>query len=300
MITKDLFNIDFIGIGAAKSGTTWLANMLDAHPDICMSEPKEVNYFNYGDTFTNQYYYRRKHRGINPNFKKPLSWYKKHFTHCASTKKIGEFSVLYLYDHKAPRRIKETFPDVKLIAVLRNPIDRLYSDYWMYRGSFKFEDRPFKQAITEEPKYVARSMYFGQISRFLEYFDKDQLLILLYDDIVRDPAGILKTTYGFLGVDDSFIPNNMNKRSNYSKQGRYRGVVKTMDIVVRKMVQLRLGFVVRLLKNFRVNKLILSMISKKYSYPRMDKETRQYLRSLFNEDIRKLEVLLDRDLSYWQ
>ncbi len=95
------FKIDFIGIGAAKSGTTWLFHCLGQHPQICLSEPKEINYFNQRGSF----------RNFNKNHTKPFSWYINHFRHCQANKIKGEFSPIYLYDEIAPSRIN-TFSQI--------------------------------------------------------------------------------------------------------------------------------------------------------------------------------------------
>lgn len=153
------FNIDFIGIGTARSGTTWLFNALGQHPKICLSEPKEVMYFNY--------YHVHPNSNINKNHTKPPSWYRNHFRHCQKNKIKGEFSTSYLYDEKAPLLIKKYFPDVKLIACLRNPIDRAYSEYWMYRNKFKIGDRTFENTIREERRNIERGFYYKQLKRYL-------------------------------------------------------------------------------------------------------------------------------------
>jgi len=299
---KDNLKIDFIGIAAAKSGTTWLANMLDKHPDICISEPKEVSYFN-SEMSSNERLRHKNKQGpfINKNHTKPLSWYEKHFLHCRPENIIGEFSPVYFYDPEAPTAIKEQFPNAKLIVVLRNPIDRAYSEYWMFRNSFKIENRPFDEAIREKgTMHIQKGLYYKQLTRYLKYFDRNQICVVFFDDIRKNPEEMLKKVYGFLGVDDSFVPKNIRSKSNYAKASRIKGAVEFMNNTVKFLVQARMMFFVRVLRKMKINKLFLNLISKRVDYSPMELKTREYLRQVFEEDIRNFERLLNIDLSHWK
>ena len=103
MKIKQPFSVDFIGVGAEKAGTTWLTRMLNAHPEINLSEPKEIFFFNKNN------YYDQIHK-INPNYQKGLEWYAKRFLHCEVGKIKGEFSTSYLWDESAAKRIYKEFP----------------------------------------------------------------------------------------------------------------------------------------------------------------------------------------------
>ena len=206
-MTED-FRIDFIGIGAAKAGTTWVTDCLFEHPEVCFSEPKEVRYFNEKISFARKY--------ENKDHNKSFSWYKKHFLHCKKTNLIGEFSPHYLYDKKAPALIKQHFPDVKLIVCLRNPIDRAYSEYGMHRYYTLAEKRAFEDAIKEEAEYIGKGLYFEQLERVLQYFSKDQMHIILFDDIVNNPESVLKKLFDFLGIDSSIAPELVQEKTNIS------------------------------------------------------------------------------------
>ena len=166
--------IDFIGIGAARSGTSWIANILRAHPEICVSEPKEIRYFN-------RYVLPvAKAKGkVNSNYDRDLAWYLDRFRHTREGQLRGEYSPIYLYDEAAASAIKSCFPDVKLIACLRNPADRAYSHYWLHRGLSVLGNISFEQALHEEEVYVSMGLYARQLKRYLEHFDRDQLLVLI-------------------------------------------------------------------------------------------------------------------------
>lgn len=296
------FKVDFIGIGAGKSGTTWVAHMLDQHPDICVSEPKEVCYFNAEAISPAEFHGKgRREQSINRNHTRPLSWYELHFRHCKEGQIIGEYSPGYFYDPQAPRAIKEAFPGVKLIVALRNPIDRAYSDYWMHRNSFKTENRDFDEAVHEpDSPYLNDGFYYRNLEHYLKWFKKEQILVVFFEDIRKDPATVTKDLYRFLEVDESFVPGGMKSEFNYSKTSRFKGAVEMMNRTASLLVWMRMVFVVRLLKKLKINKLVLKIISKRTEYPPMDMKTRSYLRETFREDIGRLEAFLDKDLSLWK
>ena len=102
--------VNFIGVGAQKSGTSWIYACLYEHPEIC-APIKEIHFFS------------------RPRYEKGIAWYEKQFDRCAVEKLRGEFSTSYLYTPEAAARIHAAYPDAKIIAVLRNPIDRAYSQY---------------------------------------------------------------------------------------------------------------------------------------------------------------------------
>ena len=100
--------IDFIGLGAQKAGTSWVYACLYEHPEI-HAPIKELHFFS------------------RDRFSKGKDWYESHFSHRKEGQKVGEFSTSYLYSKETPERIKELYPEVKLIAIVRNPVTRAYS-----------------------------------------------------------------------------------------------------------------------------------------------------------------------------
>ncbi len=298
---EDNFKIDFIGIGVTKSGTSWLTHMLGQHPDICVSELKEVCYFNREMNLSAKYHYKKRQGPfINKDHTKPLTWYQKHFQHCKKGQIVGEYSPVYFYDKRAPLAIKETFPRVKLIVALRNPIDRAYSEYWMLRSSFRIEDRSFEEALQEKDVvYVEKGMYYKHLKVYLSLFDKNQIKVIFYDDIKKRPEAVIKDLYRFLEVDDSFIPLNIRDKANYAKASRIRVGVVMMNSIVKILVRVKMAFLVRFLRRLKINKLLLKIISTKLEYPPMRPETRAYLGDIFYNDIKNLETELGIDLSHW-
>ena len=205
---------DFLIIGAQRSGTTSLYNYLTAHPSIGHSLWKEVHYF-------------------DVNFQKGLSWYKAHFPtkvwrwyrnkRGANPYLVGESSPYYLFHPHAAKRAYALVPDARLIALLRDPVERAYSHY-LYEVRKEREKRPFEQAIRDEKEivsdetnkiltdgnhissihqrfsYLSRGEYEGQLKRWNNFFPRDKILVLSSEDLFRDPRQAMITVFRFLGL----------------------------------------------------------------------------------------------------
>ncbi len=286
-----------MGIGAAKSGTTWLSDCLREHPQVCMSEPKEVNYFNESISPADTLLYKYKR---NPHFRKSLQWYFRHFSHSKPDQLKAEFSVIYLSDKTAPVKIKETFPDVKLLVCLRNPIDRAYSHYWMYHSYFKVEKRSFEEAINHDTMYLDAGFYSQQLKHYLSFFDKSQIHLILFDDIKANPESEFKKVCEFLNIDSTFVPSALRKKSNESKISRFKKFPIITESISRTLSLLKLGFLLQGIRKLGIKKFIMALGTKKTSYPPMNPETRPYLFNLYQRDIEDLQSMLNRDLSKWK
>lgn len=203
--------IDFLMIGAQKSGTTSLWKHVAAHPQIFVPATKEVEFFS--DP-------RRFEQGVD--------WYWETFFAGAPEGACkGEATTQYMMFPEVPGRIHDAFPEVKLLALLRNPIDRAYSHYRMSvtRG---YETRSFEHCVDalrtrpegEEPDIHRDYLRFGEYGRILEgylrHFDADQLHMVFTETLDVDPTRVTRSVYEFLGVDSSFRPRNLSKRFNVS------------------------------------------------------------------------------------
>lgn len=192
---------DFIIIGAQKSGTSSLYYYLSQHPQLTMSVEKEIHYYNY---------YLQHGKG--------LSWYKSFFPLRirSHNKKTGEASPNYLYSEKAPAELKKDIPDVKLLVLLRNPIERAYSEYNMHVRQLKRKDFPtsFEAAIANDDLslegsrlYLVRGLYAQRIKNWLKHFALSQFLFIKSEDFFRDPKNTLKEVYAFLGIEETYPAN---------------------------------------------------------------------------------------------
>ncbi len=188
---------DFIIIGAQKGGTTSLHRYLTHHPDVGGSIRKEVHFFSW-------------------LYDRGLDWYLAHFPQRGKFAMVGEASTSYLSDPDVPERVRRAVPDAKLIALLRNPVDRAFSQYQMNvrKG---FEPLPFEEAIDREPErlrlaadrsttqwryssYLARGLYAEHLEWWLAAFPRGQLLVLRSEDFFARPEEGLAEALAFLGL----------------------------------------------------------------------------------------------------
>ena len=196
---------NLLGIGTAKAGTTSLANVLGRHPDIFMSSPKELHYFD-NDKFLGE---------------RNLDWY---FGKFESNRYISEFTPSYLYVDSAPTAIRETLgQDVKFIVSLRNPVLRAFSHYshavknWAdpkYRAlNYPIETLSFEKAIAAESSrleqasfhprhlsYFAKGLYAEQLERYFAVFPRANFFIYLFEDFVASPTLVLEKLWKFLDL----------------------------------------------------------------------------------------------------
>ncbi len=269
------FKVDFIGIGVPRAGTTWLFKCLKEHPEICGSKYKETKFFQY-----------------NHLYEKGLKYYASLFKSKKSCKASGEFSPSYFYSSKAAHRIKSHNRDVKFIICLRNPIIRAYS-YYFHKKNKKLHNESFGTLIRKSNNvYLEHGLYFKYLKYYLDLFSLDQFLFLIYEDFDKDPTKVVKETLDFLGVDNNFVPNNLNKRINFNVKSNYYFLFlrRLLDNVFNsgksKVYQLLSKW------NLRKNK-------KRLNLPPMNREDRKYLKKFFNEDIKKLEKIIGKSLSDW-
>jgi hypothetical protein len=286
--------VDFIGLGAARSGSSWIANVLRAHPEICLSEPKEVRYFNrYLVPVGND-------KGkLNRNYDESIEWYTRHFSHARKGQVKGEITPVYLFDEAAPFSIKKHFPDVKLIVCLRNPVKRAYSSYRLHRGLSIIDDIPFEQAVEQEAVYVDMGLYAKQLKRYLEYFNREQLLVILFEDLIRQPDTVFRRIFEFLNVSDVEDIDFSGRGTNESSAMRSRGFHKAAFKFTLAMTNARLGFTIDWLRRLGVHSFVNRMNSSPSTCAPMKDGTVIELMSSFRDDIRELEELLELDLSQW-
>lgn len=268
----------FIGIGAQKAATSWIAECLRGHPDICIPK-KETHFFN------------RK-------YKEGVEIYLSTFSVCSPGLTRGEFTPDYLTHPSVAKRIHINFPDTKLVVCLRNPVDRAYSQYQFSRRSWIEKD--FMQAIKDHPEIIERGMYAKHLNRFFEYFSREKVLILIYEDIEKNPVSFIQHIYRFLEVDDTFIPKAIYTRQNTGKSlvlfPEVRKVLRS-SAVGRNVLSLLKKIGLKKLE-WKVRRLILKMYRPKYQ-PLKGGE-RNHVHSFYMNDIKELEVILDRTLDSWK
>jgi hypothetical protein len=269
-----LQDIDFLIIGAAKSATTWLQQSLQQHPGIYMPDP-EIHYF-------------------SRHYEQGEAWYLSHFEAGADSRLIGEKSNSYMDTPEAAPRIRKDVPNVRLIAQLRNPVERAYSDYCMLfrRGEVGKDIVQYLDPRSADGgRFLNGGLYYDQLRSFLDLFPAERLLVLLYENIKTEPQRQLDMVQAFLGLGVSLkVPpvgeKVKDKRLAVISPG-LRKVLSPLKSTVRP---------------FRQNPLFQSaraLIAREPRYAPLDDDLRKRLIDYYAPQVEKLGEIVNRDLSPW-
>ena len=300
---------DFLIIGAGKSGTTSLNNYLKQHPQLFIPVRKEPNFYGYelktvanfeGDDDE----IRQFTRSIT-NFDDYLHL----FDEAGENQLKGETSNTYLYHDDAPRRIQHYHPGMKLIAVLRQPAERLWSRYLHLARENKLPTPNFSDALDRSTIWwrrndlVKEGFYYSNLSRFYEFFPASQIRVYLYEDLNIHGETVMKDIFDFLEVDQTFVPD-LDVRLNPSGfiiNKRLDGIIGSKGIIQESVKSLLSMKVYQGLKNNGVlQKLIGRMRTRNLARPRIDPEVKRMLTNeVYADEIKKLQKLIGKDLSHW-
>ena len=186
----------FLLAGAQRCGTTTMYRLLKRHPAIFLSRPKELHFF-------------------DMKWERGLDWYEQQFTPRPQHKQLGEATPIYMYDGPARERMIQTLPDVQLLIMLRNPVDRAYSHYLHMRARGHENSETFEAAIADEDErlgkntraarrrfsYVDRGHFIGQLEALEQAYGRDRMHVMLLEDLKADRVATLEGAFRFLNVD---------------------------------------------------------------------------------------------------
>lgn len=265
---------NLVVIGAQKAGTTSLHRYLRRHPEVSMSRPKELNFFTAPDW--------NWHRGVE--------WYESHFTEDLPVR--GESSpsyTIYPVEKEIPERMRTVLPDARLIYLVRDPIDRMVSQYLHGRAGGG-EVRPLEEAFSdpgiEDTPYVAQGRYHMQLSQYLEHYPSEGILVIAQEDLLRDRRETLRRVFTFLGVDVAFWTRDFATMANTSgDKGRHPVARRRVRRVMRMASGGRAGRVEAALARPR--------------RPRLDPALRRRLAGYFADDADRLREVTGQELASW-
>lgn len=278
----------FIIAGAQKSGTTSVWEYLKAHPQVCMANIKETNFFTA--------------QGRSARHDKGLDWYQNLFKFCVRAKAIGEVSPNYMFSEDAPRLMSQFVPDVQLLFILRDPIDRLYSHYWYQHQEGlplpRFEEMVEKRHPQLE-HFIYVSSYHLHLIRFLDYFPREQLSVFLNEDMRKNPGQVMRDIYHCIGVDAEVTPVNVKKEFNTARQARFYVLQRMIETIGLKVMKLDMpDWTFELMKRGR--KTLWMLNSTAIQYPPITLELRRELIGEFKETIEYIESFLDHSIPAWR
>lgn len=271
----------FLICGAHKCGTTALFEFLAQHPDVVGSTPKETGFF-------------------HEHYDKGWEWLSSHFEGYDGHAAIGEASSLTMAAELAPVRISERLSDAQLLFVLRNPVERAYSQYYYHLYTGKVATPvPFDELIQDQDsdfrnKMIRLGRYDRQIPRFDRCFERDQMKIILHSDLREEPVRAVQEVYDFIGVDAEYVPtlDQHNVTKHPSSPGRYywlRQAWQPLRTVGEALFPEAAETLRRTARNLLFDR----------ERPEMKPEARAYLRNLYDDTIAWTEQRTGRDLSHW-
>lgn len=295
--------LDFVIIGAMKAGTTSLFRYLQVHPDIYMLPEKEEGFF------SSEAYLKRGWGAFA----------KEVFKNAPQDKLWGKSSPTYLPDLQVPRRMHMLMPDIKLIVLLRNPLDRAFSHY-KHNLRYKREERTFLEALNSQlqeevvqqtrllsgvsanqKSYIVTGEYGRLLQNYLKFIPTEQLLVIFTEDLKRFPEKTYLEVLKFLGVDTTFTPKNLNKKYHVGSTKNRIPITKDeldqfFDFSTRVFRKLKLGLLIRLTNRLKRYSLLFHLWNVKE--PSVDeveisKSARDLLVSFYQEDVRILESILN-------
>lgn len=288
-------------LGTAKSASTSLHAALAAHPSICMSKPKEPFFF-------------------ECEYEKGIAFYRDtYFSHWNGEPVIGDARHRNLYLPYVPRRIFEFNPEARLMVILRNPIDRAHSHWWHWRNN-RLEALDFAPALEADLERIQKGLVVGttdemeaycaailgpgnqgyglyrtyldsghyaeQLERYLELFPRDRLTVVLFEDFVNDPRGTCARVFRDLGVDpavaDELDDAKLNRTRPPRPQPAWRRTLRALPM--RRRVPRAVRRLVPRVKERSVT---------------MSRRDRAWLREYYSDHNRRLESLIQVDLTRW-
>jgi hypothetical protein len=292
-------NPSFIVIGAAKSGTTSLADYLGQHPEVCFSAMKEARYLAYRNGMPEYRGYGKMGSSIMNSYghSLPRSWkeYQQLFASAQPGQKTGEASPAYLYLPGVAEQIHEVLPEVKLIAILRNPVDRAYSSFLHMRRE-NAEIDSFQEALSLEEHrinegaglpyhYKSMGFYGKQLAEYYRIFGHSRIKVVFYEELCKDPSELMTEICRFLEINPDFefsfgrvrnvsgVPSNRKLYELLRNPGK-SPLLTTLGAFLPKSItrKLRSGINRRLLKK-----------------PSITTQSRDQLRVAYQDDLTLLE-----------
>jgi hypothetical protein len=271
----------FVYVGASKAGSTWIYNVLARHPEIFMAPGKGLYYF-------------------DGHFERGLSWYLSHFQDAEGRSAVGEVSHSYLYSRTACRRIWELNPQMRIVACIREPVERAFSAYLdgVKNGQFAMS---FEDALREAPSLIDRGRYATHLQPYLEQFGRANVHVNVFDDLAADPQRFASELYDFLGVSPLMLSARDRQKMMPAARPRSPGIVR----LAKRGSELsrKLGFR-RLRGRIKTSRWIRNLLYAPYEEserPGMQESTRQSLRETFRDEVERLDGMLGLDLMHrWE
>jgi hypothetical protein len=282
-------------VGAMKSATTYLSDLIREHPAVFMCSPKEPCHF------VDQRMLRKAWPAMwEQGHWRSVARYLELFANAGDARVIAEASTTY---GKAPmfsgvpERILDFNPDARFIYLMRDPVERAISHYW-HRVRFWGEHRSIAAAIRSDPQYVDTSHYAMQLGLYLRHVSRERIYILTFEELLANPTGQIRDIYAWLGVNPAFQPNKLDIPANTMPseldQVRGHGVLESLRRTpLYTKVHPYLPHSIR-----KVGTQLAVRRVKPVEVP--VSAVKEYLRSIQLPQVNELSVLLERKFPEWK
>lgn len=288
----------FLIVGVQKAGTTSIYNYLQEHPQVFMSRVKETNFLEQNwETFPPE---KQNKNGIIT-----FEDYAALFKDVTDEIAIGEASPNYLFHYESSaERIKKYVPNAQLIVVLRNPIERAYSDYLMHiRDAIGTQVISLGEQIDKSANksfILRKGFYVTPLKYYFEQFGQEQVKVYLYDDLVQNAEQFMQKFYSHIGVDPNFKPDVSQKvqQAKIPKNQTIHNLLQRKN-PVRSIAANALKTVIPLETRQKIRDRLINFNSHPKKAMPLTEKDRQKLINLYREDIWQLQDLIKRDLSSW-
>jgi len=276
--------LSFLGIGAQKCASTWISEVLSDHPGVAMPKSEPIDFFSY-------------------RFENGYRWYERQFPAEASDRYFGEMSQSYFHEPAVVDRAWHYAPGLKIIVALRDPVERALSQHrhFVRLGIVADEDLSFEASLQTNPTYVDQGRYFTHLSRWIDRFGAEQVLVLLMEDVIENAATVARKLYRFVGVNEDHRPANLNRVSNASYTTRYRLLERSVRGLSNRVKSVGGGAVWNALAESGLRSAYRKFNRRPSAsvIPPPMQGTIEQLRATFLPEIEAVSRLIDRDLSHW-
>ena len=272
---------DFVGIGAAKAGTSWLAFLMNQHSALRMASEKEITFFS-----------------SEKRWSKGEEWYRSRLPRREPNTLIGEFSVSYMtHAEKTATRLKSMNGHVRLIAVLRHPLKRAQSHWnWLHQlGRVKY-GTPFNLEMA--PAILQDSLYYQNLKPFIERFERSQIHVLKYENLLKDPLETLNSLFTFLGVAPLTKIEFFDQRVGETIVPRWQTLELFRMRVHRWAGKRGMVSLVELLRKMGVSRLYRSL-NNSGRFDRIRPLSFEQIRTPIAHDLIQLEKVIDFSITDW-
>jgi hypothetical protein len=295
---------NFLVIGAYKSGTSSLQHYLRSHPEVFVPEYKEPRFFAF-DTGADGAGPSADEIDRNPMYRGAIvdiEAYRQLFAEATTESAVGEVSPEYLKNPAAAPRIAARVPKAKLIAVLRNPVQRAFSDYLMYRRDGRETETDFLAALQAQPQrlaageatgqYLVTGHYADQLEVYYQTFDRSQILVVRHEDLVADRDGTMSTIFEFLDVDPGV---SVAPEPNLNRSGVFTDPVSRGLYSARR----RLAPLLRDVVPGSVKQRIDQRFEDRLSRPTLEADAEAWLYDYYRSQVSRTAELTGLDLGGW-